>query len=171
MSAQYFCNLQRFSLYLCLAICLSACNTMPVAQEPAETAQAELRFVDLQKFDRELYTSLSKPLPKVEVAFYNEVTPNTLPDRLQQWMAAVESGGGTVKIIPPKSSIQAKNPFMLFSLASTLWTASKTVKEMSNNSRFNKAQAYDALIQLKTDDKGSSVVDKVVFIKKQTQSQ
>ncbi len=139
---------------------------MPSFDSPAEPAQTELRFVDLQKFDRELYASLSQSLPTVEVAFYNEVTPNALPERLQNWMAAVETGGGNVKVVPPKSSVQPKDPFLLLSLASTLWSASKTAKELSTNSRFNSAVGYDAIIQLKRDEKGTNVVEKVIFNKK-----
>lgn len=149
---------------------LTACNTMQISKTPEESAQPNLQFVDLQKFDRELHASLSQPLAKVEVAFYNDITPNALPDRLQNWIAAVETGGGSVKVIPPKSSVQPKSPLLLFSLASTLWSASKTAKEMSTSARFNSAQGYDAMIQLKSDDKGASVVDKVVFIQRSNQS-
>lgn len=157
---------RHIALFSCLVIGLSACSSIPNFNSPAEPAQTDLRFVDLQKFDRELYSSLSQSLPSVEVAFYNEVTPNALPERLQNWMAAVETGGGKVKVIPPKSSVQPKDPFLLLSLATTLWSASKTAKELSTNSRFNSAVGYDAVIQLKIDEKGTSVVEKVVFNKK-----
>ena len=160
----------RSLLFTCVALSLSACSLMPGNKETSAPAKSELSFVDLQGFDKEMHSAFSQPLPKVEVAFYNPLTPNALPDRLQNWMAAVETGGGTVKVISPKSSVTPKDPFLLFTLASTLWSASKTAREMSNSSRFNSVQGYDAEIQLKVDDKGTSVVDKVVFVKRPEQS-
>ena len=145
---------------------LAGCESNPAQPVSTAPAQAELQFVDLQGFDRDLAGSLSAPLPKVEVAFYDRVTPSAMPERLQHWMASVEAGGGSVKVIPPKSSVTAKSPFLLISAISTLWTASKMVKEVSAQSRFKAAQSFDAEIILKTDDKGESVVDKVVFIQR-----
>ena len=170
MQIDFLNSLKAMVFCSCLMVVLTGCNTMQTSKTPEEPPQTNLSFVDLQKFDRELHASLSQPLPKVEVAFYNDITPNALPDRLQNWMAAVETGGGSVKVIPPKSTIQPKDPFLLFSLASTLWSATKTAREMSNSARFNSAQGYDAMIQLKTDEKGASVVDKVVFIKRPAQA-
>ena len=153
-------------MVLILAFGLSGCSYQPLNSAEQTPASSDLRFVDLQKFDKELHSSLSQPLPQVEVAFYNEVTPNQIPDRLQNWMAAVENGGGTVKVIPPPSDIKPKDPFLLLSLASTLWSASKTAKEISTGSLFKSAQKYDAQILLKTDSKGVSVVDKIIFVQR-----
>lgn len=153
---------QKLVLTAVMALALVACESNP-NQSTAAPPKAELQFVDLQGFDRDLSGSLSAPLPKVDVAFYDRVAPSALPERLQQWMAAVEDGGGTVKVIPPKSSVTAKSPFLLLSAISAFWSASKTAKEVSAKAQFNAAHAYDAEIILKQDDKGNSIVDKVVF--------
>jgi hypothetical protein len=151
-------------LFIAMMLCvLAGCESNPAQSVDAAPARSELKFVDLQGFDRDLAGSLSAPLPMVEVAFYDRVTPSALPERLQHWMASVEAGGGSVKVVPPKSSVTAKSPFLLISAISTLWTASKMVKEVSAQSRFKAAQSFDAEIILKADDKGESVVDKVVF--------
>ena len=102
-------------------------------------------------------------MPKVEITFYDRITPSALPERLQKWMASVESGGGTVKITPPPSTVTAKNPFLLISAASTLWSANKMAKEASTNAQFRVAQGYDADVLLKVDDSGNTVVDKLIF--------
>lgn len=153
---------------LVLGLGLSACESNP--SQPSSTAaappKAELQFVDLQGFDRDLSGSLSAPLPKVDVAFYDRVVPSALPERLQAWVAAVEAGGGTVKVIPPKSTVTAKNPFLLISAISTLYSASKMAKDMATKAQFKAAQAYDAEIILKGDDRGESIVERVVFTKK-----
>ena len=159
---------KEFRHYFFGVICLllSACaSDMPPTTAKA-LAKPELTFVDLQSFDRELMASLSEPLPKVEVAFFDRITPSALPDRLQHWMVSVESGGGSVKVVPPKSSVTAKNPFLLISLVTSLWSASDMFKSMSNQSHYKSAQGFDAEIILKIDDKGDSVVERVVFLKK-----
>ena len=40
------------------------------------------------------------------------------------------------------------------------------VKDLSAKTQFKSAQAFDAEILLKVDDKGESVVDKVVFLQR-----
>ena len=151
-------------LTACLAsLLLGACASSATEPEVPVAPKEELRFIDLQSFDRELSGSLAAPLPMVKVSFYDHIVPSALPERLQQWMASVEAGGGTVKVTPPKSSVTAKNPFLIISAVSTLWTASKMAKEAAVKAQFQKAQSYDAEILLKVDDKGETVVDQVVF--------
>jgi hypothetical protein len=158
----------KMTLTMCIlfAVILSACETNSVQSAGQMTAKPVLQFVDLSGFDRDLSVSLSAPLPRVEVAFYDRITPSAVPERLQHWMAAVELGGGSVKVVPPKSSVTAKSPFLLISLANSLWSASKIAKDVSVKAQFNSAKAFDAEIMLKVDDKGESVVDKVVFIQR-----
>lgn len=157
---------QKFVCLLTLATSLVACETNSTQPANSLPPKAELQFVDLQGFDRDLTGSLSAALPQVDVAFYDRIAPSALPERLQHWMASVEAGGGTVKVIHPKSSVTAKNPFLLISAVSSIWSASKMAREISTKSRFKVAQTYDAEIILKVDDKGDSLVDKVVFIQR-----
>lgn len=156
----------RFAAGLAFALAIVGCESNPTQTSDASPPKAELQFVDLQGFDRDLSGSLSAQLPKVDVAFYDRIAPSAMPERLQQWMASVEAGGGTVKVIPPKSTVTAKNPFLLISAATSLWSASKMAKEMATKAQFKAAQAFDAEIVLKVDDKGATLVDKVVFIQR-----
>ena len=149
-----------------VALGLSACETNPLQPTSTVPAKSELQFADLQGFDRELAGSLSS-LPKVDVAFYDRIAPSALPTRLQTWMASVESGGGTVTVVPPKPSVTAKSPMLLISAISTLWSASKVAKEYAAKAAFDPAHGYNAQIILKQDDKGDSIVDRVVFLKRQ----
>jgi hypothetical protein len=146
-----------------LLAALLGCESNPALVEQAAAPKEALQFIDLQSFDQDLSGSLNAVLPKVDVNFYNQIAPSALPDRLQNWMVAVQSGGGTVKVVPPKSTLTAKNPFLLISAVSSLWTASKMIKAASVNAQFTAAKVYDAEIMLKTDDHGQSWVDKVVF--------
>ena len=154
---------------LVLALTLLACESNPSQRAPAGPPKSALQFLDIEGFDRDLAASMLAPLPKVEVTFYDRITPSALPDRLQRWLAAVEAGGGTVKVVPPKSNITAKNPFLLISAISTLWSGSKMVKEISTQTQFNAAQVFSAEILLKQSDTGDSVVDRIIFLQRKKQ--
>jgi len=161
---KYYKYRNQLCLMLFLLITACASNTPPMVAK--ELAKPELTFVDLKSFDRELTASLTEPLSKVEVAFFDKVTPSALPDRLQHWMVSIEAGGGSVKVLPPKPSVTPKNPFLIISLVTSLWSASDMFKSVSDQTHYKSAHAFDAEIVLKIDDKGDSVVDRVVFIKK-----
>lgn len=149
-----------------IAFWLGACSPNLLQSESPKAPKPELKFVDLQAFDRDLANSLSAPLPKVDVTFYDRIVPSALPERLQPWMASVESGGGTVTVVPPKSSVSAKSPFLLLGAISSLWSATKVAREISAKAQFSAAHDFDAEIILRQDDKGETVVDKVAFIQR-----
>ena len=151
-------------------LALVACQTTPqpaLAPAPVAASAApipsEIQFVDLKTFDTQLSGALGAQLPKVEVDFYNRVTPSELPERLQQWMASVEKGGGSVRVVPPPGSITPKDPLLLFS---ALWNAIKLARMAAENAQRKPAQAYDAQILLKADPQGEAVVDKIVFVQR-----
>lgn len=158
--ASHLCASAAF--FVCMA--LVGCADYPHNPDGSKAQPAaQMQFVDLQSFDRNLAASLSAPLPSVDVAFYDRIAPSALPERLQKWMASVEAGGGNVKIIPPPPTVTAKSPFLLISAVTSLWTANKMAKEAAAAAQFRFAHAYNAQVQLKVDDKGDTVVDKVVF--------
>lgn len=145
-------------------VLLSACaQPGSVASVPA---QPKLNFLDVERFDTELSASMGAPLPKVEVAFYDRVTPSQLPERLQKWMAAVESRGGKVKVVEPPSALQTRSPMLLISAISSLWTANRTLQQASAEARFRVASDYDAEVLLRDDGKGGRVVDRIVFTRR-----
>jgi hypothetical protein len=150
-------------LSACVAWALAACqSTLPTAS--STQPKPELQFVDLQSFDRDLSGALAAQLPKVSVTFYDRVAPSALPERLQRWMASVEAGGGTIKVVPPPGSVTPKDPFLLFSAISAMWNASRLASAASASNLVKPAQAYDAIIVLKTDPQGGSVMDQLVFV-------
>jgi hypothetical protein len=152
-------------LVLALAGCATESQNLGVTE--ARPVQSQLQFVDFPGFDRDLSSSLAAPLPMVAVSFYDRVTASAMPLRLQQWMASVEAGGGSVKVVPPKSTVSARSPMLVIGAISALYSASKMAKEMSSDAQFLAARAYDAEIILKADDKGDAVVDRVVFKQRQ----
>ena len=79
---------------LLILVSLTGCGTSPDAPPEAGPPKAELQFIDLPGFDKALNGSLDAALPRVGVDFYDQVAPSALPERLQSWLAAVETGGG-----------------------------------------------------------------------------
>jgi len=149
-----------------VVVVLLGCESAPVKPESTEAPKPQLQFVDLQVFDRALGGALGAPLPRVDVAFYDRVTPSALPERLQKWMAAVEAGGGAIKVMPPPSTVTAKSPFLLISAISSMWSASRAAREYSHEAEVKAARDYDAEIILRQDDRGDTLVDKVVFLRR-----
>lgn len=145
------------------ALVLTACANTSTAPVPAEKS---LSFLDVQSFDARMSASLNAQLPEVKVKFYDRVSPSALPERVQNWMAAVENNGGRVSVVPPKSTLTAKNPFLLIGAISSLWSASRTAQEISREARFKAAAQYDARVVLGTDDNGQSVVDHLEFVQR-----
>ena len=158
--------IHHLSIILTLATFLTGCATQPSSTNSSVTARPNLEFVDLSGFDQSLSSSLNAALPRVEVSFYDKVTPSVLPERLQKWMAAVESGGGKVKVLPPPSTVTSRSPLLLISAVTTLWSANDRFKTVSTESRLGVAKNYDAELVLKQDDRGNTLVDKVVFIQR-----
>ena len=154
----------RYSLAALLAalLVLAGCESMPV--QSSTPPKSELQFVDFQGFDKELSAALAAPLPAVNVGFHDKVTASAIPPRVQTWIAAIDAGGGAVTVVPPKPTVTSRSPMLLIGLVSSLWTASQAAKEMAEKAQYNAAHAYDAKILLKLDEKGDSVVDKVVFV-------
>lgn len=155
--------MQRLIILL-LCFSLWACETSPVSKVDQGPPKSELHFMDFSGFDRDLISSLSSTLPRVDVVFFDRVTPSALPERLQHWMAAVEVGGGTVKVVPAPTSEPKTRSLLLLSVITTLWSSSQMAKDMAAKAQFKVAQAYDAEILLGADEHGNSVVRKVSFV-------
>lgn len=144
-----------------VALLIAGCATAPApAPEPPRPA---LQFVDLQQFDRELGASLAAPLPRVEVSFHDRITPSALPPRLQRWLGAADQGGGKLRVVPPPGSVTPKNPFLLVTMISTLWSGQKVAREIAAESRLRVAHGYDVQMMLRQDERGEAVIDRIVF--------
>jgi hypothetical protein len=150
-------------LAFCSALLLAACQTLP-AESAAARAKPELAFVDLQSFDRDLSGALASQLPRVNVVFYDKVAPSALPERLQHWMASVEAGGGTVRVVPPPGSVTPKGPFLLITAISAVWNAKRLASAASANNLLRPAREYDVSIVLKADSQEGAVIDQLVFV-------
>lgn len=144
---------------------LAACANAPPS-ETGGTPAASLQFLDRQQFDQELSVSLGAPLPRVEVSFYDRITPSKLPTRVQDWMSAVEAGGGKVRVVQPPGSVTPKSPILLIGAISALWQGQKTMREVSAAAALRAAHGYDADLILRQADSGDVFVERVVFVQR-----
>lgn len=131
-------------------------------QNPAEQ---RLSFVDIGKFDRDLANSLTSDLPEVEVHFYNNVSPNKIPDRVQWWISAVENTGGKVKVENPANEPASRSILPLFSLLGTAYSTFKDKLFTQPNQYLNAAKGRNAVIELQRGPSGDLLVNKIKFIK------
>jgi hypothetical protein len=155
-------SIRRVTLYaglsLAVAILLSAC--VNVTQLPAKP---QLEFVDLTSFDRELNSALTAKLHDVNVTVVNNINATHIPERMQAWLHAVEAGGGTVTVSPPKSTVAAKNPILLLTVISGIWNGVKAAQALQSYEVHKSARTYDAEIVLKISEEGDRLIDKVIF--------
>jgi hypothetical protein len=146
----------------CLIIgCSSTVNTF---QEVKPTNQ--LNFIDLGKFDRELAVSLKDIDESVGVSFYEKVSPNQVPERLQKWISSVEQSGGRVNVEQPKGEMTSKDPFSIISIISSIIGGAKNFADYRKNDIYQNMKGRDAVVELERNPKGEVVVSRVQFVKR-----
>jgi hypothetical protein len=146
-------------IVLAAAVVFSGCSNLTQLQ-----AKPEITFIDTQKFDSELSSSLSSINKPVEVNFYNPITPNEIPPRLEKWLSMVDKSGGKINISSPVGEPAPKSPALLLGLFSGLWNAFTILsKESTAKSMEDAAKSRDANIQLARNAQGSLYIQKITF--------
>jgi hypothetical protein len=151
-------------LWVCL-LALVGCVTNPASPSSA-TAQPRLNFVDLDAFDRDLAASLRADQEQVEIQFFEKVSPNALPPRLQKWLQTAEGTGGRIQVEPPEGELVARNPLALLSLFGTLFSTAKAALQIQQESQLNAARDHDVRILLERAADGRVLVNKITFKKR-----
>jgi hypothetical protein len=129
-----------------------------------EPPKQNITFIDTTKFDQEMSNSLSSNEMDINVNFYNVVTPNQIPPRMEKWLSEVDSTGGKVTIAQPVGELAPKDPLILFGLFSSLWNYFKTASGISDmvNSK-NSTKNRNAVIQLARNQQGEIYIEKISF--------
>lgn len=134
--------------------------------ETKSTPSPSLTFLDVQKFDRDLAASLDAGIERVEVSFYDPVSPNALPERLQKWVAATQAQGGRFTVEPPPGEPRPKSPMALISLLSSAFSGAKGLLAIQQDRALASAKKRDMVLMLERDAKTQKVqVAKLVFVK------
>jgi hypothetical protein len=134
-------------LLISLLFCVVACSTATQSRVKDEPKQ-KLSFIDIGNFDRELAESLNSDINLIEVGFYEKVSPNKIPERLQKWISVVEADGGKVLVQPPPNELVARSPFAAVSLIGTLITSIKGFAQFNSERIYESTKGREAVITL-----------------------
>lgn len=158
-------NFQKLAL-ACVVTVLLGCTTDQSTINSKVEAKSNITFIDIGKFDSELHASLiGKANEPIVVSFYDKVSPNEVPPRLQKWLTSVERNGGKVEIEPPPNEFAAKDPMLLISLFSGLFSSMKAITQIQDEQVIKAAKGRTAVISLERNAAKQLVVGKVTFVK------
>ena len=124
-------NFQKLAV-ACVIAALVGCAADTSLVNSKVEAKSNIVFIDIGKFDSELHASLVEKSEPVVVSFYDKVSPNAMPERLQKWLTTVERSGGKIEIEPPANELAPKNPALLLSLFSGLWSSMKAASQIQD---------------------------------------
>ena len=144
---------------------LSACAAPPNSAKVDGAPKATVTFIDVANFDGELASSLNAPFDSVEVFFYEKISPNKMPERLQKWISAIERSGGSVKINTPPNEPKPKSPLALLSLLGSAYSPIKSFVDAQPASYLSSAKGRNAVISLARSPNGDLLVEKIGFVK------
>lgn len=137
----------------------SANDMKPVtAAAPASAAgPVAIPFNDMQGFDKELSRSLKNNPDKVTVVIEDRIPLKDMPNRVDKWLAAVDNGGGKVKITSdvPEPKTRAL-PVIGIAIS-----AFQFFKEQAKEAQYDAAKSYDATVYYKRDANGDRIVDRI----------
>lgn len=156
------------TLGVLFSLVLASCaSTVPISStvEPTTTG-AKISFLDIPKFDRDLSGSLNEKNKTVEVAFYDKVSPNNVPDRLQKWISVVEADGGKVLVEPPPNELVSRSPMAAISLVGTLISSIKGLAKFNSDRVYEAAKGRDTVISLERNSKGEIVINSIKFVRR-----
>lgn len=159
-------NILRRGLWAFMAASalVAGCATAPTVSLDAPPSPS-LPFLDVSSFDRELAASLRAGIDKVEVGFYDPVSPNQLPARIEKWIAAVQQSGGKITVQRPAGEPAPKGPLVLASLIGAAFNSAKTLAAIQQEQLFASAKGRDAVLVLERDQATSRVqVVRIVFV-------
>ena len=153
------------TIFLSLLLLVSACSTPSPTGQGSDEPKQKLSFIDINNFDRELTASLNAPLDSVDVVFYEKVSPNKMPERLQKWISAVERSGGNVKVETPPNEPKPRSARTILSLLGTAYSAIKNQITPQPESFLSSTKGRNAVISLERGANGELLVEKIRFVK------
>jgi hypothetical protein len=144
----------------------SCASNVPLSSAVESTPTgAKLSVLDISKFDRYLSESLQDKNASFEVAFYDRVSPNNVPDRLQKWISVVGADGGEVLVEHTANELVARSPFAAVSFIRTLITSIKSFTQFNSEKIYESSNGRDAVISIEKNSKGEVVVSSIKFVK------
>jgi hypothetical protein len=146
---------------LVLSVLVSLCGCKSVDLTPAKE---NITFIDTKNFDNEFASSLTNIKTPVTVDFYAPVTPNSIPPRLEKWMAMAETEGGRITVNQPPGELAPKDPMLLAGLFTGLWElVNKLRGQKESYSMEDSVKNRNVIINLARNPQGSLYIEKVIF--------
>lgn len=158
---------RQMAVLAMVAMCtlVTGCVSTPVATVKSAPVPG-LTFLDIQKFDRDLAAALEAGIDRVEISFYDPVSPNALPERIEKWVSAAQAQGGKVTVLPPPGEPTPKSPIALIGLIGSAVSAAKAMAAIQQDRLLTNARKRDVLVLLERDTTTQRVqVAKVVLTK------
>lgn len=141
--------------------------TAPLAtQDRPAAVNTKISFLDIAKFDNDLSASLQAKTPEVEVLFYEKISPNNVPERLQKWISVVEADGGKVTVDAPPNATPTRGLFAVASLIGTLISSIKTYSQFNSERIYAAAKGRDAVVSLEKNSQGEVIVQSIKFVQR-----
>jgi len=143
---------------------LSVFSTLGCQSVDLTPTKEKLTFVDTKSFDNEFANSLTNKKTPITVDFYSPITPNSIPPRLEKWMAMAETEGGKITVNQPPNELAPKDPLILLGLFTGLWELVNKLKGQKDSySMEERVKDRNVVINLARNPQGALYVDKVIF--------
>lgn len=137
------------------------------AENSAEPA-IYVPFIDFKGFDTALAEKIQLAGPRpIEVSLYVPATPNSLPDRLEKWLAAVNEGGGQVRVVRASPELGVRSLGAGVGVVMELVTIVKKFSAAAKDRAIARSvREYDAELVLESSESGETVIRRVIFKKR-----
>jgi hypothetical protein len=113
-----------------------------------------------------LSASLLAQKTPVQIAFYEKVSPNQVPERLQKWISVVEAEGGKVLVEPPPNELVARSPLAAIGLLGSLISSLKSFAQFNSEQIYTAAKGKNVVIALERNPKGEVLISNIQFIQR-----
>ena len=133
-------------------------------QLPASRAQ--LTFMDSKLFDAKLGKEMEAGKEYVEVTISGRVPLSNIPPRIDRWVVK-SAEEGKVELLESKPKPKTR---FLFGLIPLVFNAVGIMKNYQEERMFNQARKYDTKIYYKKDGEGDTLIEKIVFTKRESAS-
>ncbi|MBT8546972.1 hypothetical protein G6687_05825 [Polynucleobacter paneuropaeus] len=142
-----------------LIILIGGCQSVDLSP-----AKDNLTFVDTKSFDNEFATTLAKNKTPITIDFYSPIIPNSIPPRLEKWMAMAEAEGGKISVNQPPGELAPKDPLLLLGLFTGLWEVINKLRGQKDSySMEESVKNRNVVINLARNPQGTLYINKVIF--------
>ncbi|MEF2146147.1 MAG: hypothetical protein V3573_11945 [Desulfovibrionaceae bacterium] len=144
---------------LVLALALSACcGAGRYTPKQGETVAQDIEFIDSRTFDTQVQRAMGVQHPRITVTFPAAITLNSIPERLDKWLYAVQDSGGAVEVAPePDGPVERGLLEEIFTFFISAFA------HLGDACTYSAAREYDALLLYRPE---TGIVTRVLFLKR-----